>query len=61
MIYSGTPTAIWRRTGEICVASLEFTMLTGWSREELIGARKFIYEVSLLRSLVIIFLRNCSL
>lgn len=43
--FSGTPTAIWRRTGEICVVGLEFTMLTGWSKEELIGSRKFIYEL----------------
>lgn len=43
--YSGTPTAIWRRTGEICIVGLEFSMLTGWSKDELIGQRKFIYEV----------------
>lgn len=43
--YSGTPTAIWRRTGEICVVGLEFTMLTGWTKEDLTGQRKFIYEV----------------
>ncbi|KAF9517682.1 hypothetical protein BS47DRAFT_1371302 [Hydnum rufescens UP504] len=43
--FSGTPTAIWRRTGEICVVGLEFTMLTGWSREELVEQRKFIYEL----------------
>lgn len=47
--YSGTPTAIWRRTGEICVVGLEFTMLTGWSKEELVGSRKFIYEVRVIR------------
>ena len=45
MSYSGTPTAIWRRTGEICVVGLEFTMLTGWTKEDLIGRRRFIYEV----------------
>ncbi|KAF8305493.1 hypothetical protein DL93DRAFT_2066262, partial [Clavulina sp. PMI_390] len=43
--YSGTPTAIWRRTGEICVVGLEFCMLTGWTKEDLVGQRKFIYEL----------------
>jgi hypothetical protein len=42
---SGTPTVVWRRTGEICLVGLEFTMLTEWSRQELLGSRKFIYEL----------------
>jgi len=43
--FSGTPTVIWRRTGEICLVASEFCMLTGWSKEELIGRRKYIYEL----------------
>ncbi|KAG9010391.1 Transcriptional regulator of nonfermentable carbon utilization [Tulasnella sp. JGI-2019a] len=43
--YSGTPTAVWRRTGEICLVGVEFAMLTGWSRAELVEKQKFIYEV----------------
>ncbi|KAG8970022.1 Transcriptional regulator of nonfermentable carbon utilization [Tulasnella sp. 419] len=43
--FSGTPTVVWRRTGEICLVGMEFTMLTGWSREQLVGSRKFIYEL----------------
>jgi hypothetical protein len=42
--YSGTPTVVWRRTGEICLVGLEFSMLTEWSQQEL--QKKFIYEVS---------------
>ena len=45
--FSGTPTLAWRRTGEICLVGPEFCMLTGWEREELIGRKKYIYEVSM--------------
>lgn len=40
--FSGTPTIVWRRTCEICVVGAEFSMLTGWTRETLLGRR--IYE-----------------
>ncbi|KAI0341960.1 hypothetical protein BDW22DRAFT_1358063 [Trametopsis cervina] len=43
--FSGTPTLAWRRTGEICLVGPEFCMLTGWEREELIGRKKYIYEL----------------
>lgn len=43
--FSGTPTLAWRRTGEICLVGPEFCMLTGWEREELIGRKKYVYEV----------------
>ena len=43
--FSGTPTLVWRRTGEICSVGTEFCLLTGWSREELLG-KKYIFEVS---------------
>ncbi|KAF8518791.1 hypothetical protein JB92DRAFT_2067026 [Gautieria morchelliformis] len=43
--FGGTPTVVWRRTGEICLVGFEFTMLTGWTREELIGKSKYIYEL----------------
>jgi hypothetical protein len=55
--FSGTPTVVWRRTGEICLVGLEFTMLTDWSIQDLVGSGKFIYEVSLLRT----FFRHVSL
>ena len=45
--YSGTPTVVWRRTGEICVVGVEFCLLTEWKREELLTGRKYVYEVSL--------------
>lgn len=50
--FSGTPTVVWRRTGEICLAGMEFSMLTGWSHDELVGQRKYIYEVFERQSLV---------
>lgn len=34
--FSGTPTCVWRRTGEICLVGDEFCLLTGWSKEELL-------------------------
>ncbi|KAH7108493.1 hypothetical protein BKA62DRAFT_682382 [Auriculariales sp. MPI-PUGE-AT-0066] len=43
--FNGTPTVAWRRTGEICVVGVEFSILTGWSRDELLGGRKYIYEL----------------
>lgn len=42
---SGTPTVVWRRTGEICLVGPEFYHLTGWSREDLIARKTYIYEV----------------
>ncbi|KAF8499716.1 hypothetical protein F5888DRAFT_1898560 [Russula emetica] len=43
--YSGTPTVVWRRTGEICLVGPEFSMLTHWSKEELLGTKKYIWEL----------------
>ncbi|TFY64090.1 hypothetical protein EVJ58_g2844 [Rhodofomes roseus] len=43
--FSGTPTVAWRRTGEICLVGPEFCMLTGWEKDELVGRRKYIYEL----------------
>lgn len=43
---SGTPTVVWRRTGEVELVGKEFSLLTGWSREQLLGQKKtYIYEV----------------
>ncbi|KAH6914385.1 transcription activator of gluconeogenesis ERT1 [Coprinopsis sp. MPI-PUGE-AT-0042] len=43
--YSGTPTVVWRRTGEICLVAPEFCTLTEWPMEELVGRKKYIYEL----------------
>ncbi|WVW78558.1 hypothetical protein I302_100514 [Kwoniella bestiolae CBS 10118] len=43
--YSATPTAVWRRTGEICYANPEFCKLVGKSDSDLIGKRTYIYEL----------------
>ncbi|KIY74402.1 hypothetical protein CYLTODRAFT_416242 [Cylindrobasidium torrendii FP15055 ss-10] len=48
MSFSGTPTVVWRRTGEICLVAPEFCMLTEWSMEDLLpadGRKKYIYEL----------------
>lgn len=43
---SGTPTIVWRRTGEIAYVGHEFCVLTGWSREALLlKEKKFIVEL----------------
>ncbi|RLV90105.1 Transcription activator of gluconeogenesis [Spathaspora sp. JA1] len=44
---SGTPTIVWRRTGEIAYVGNEFCILTGWTRQELVGGKqkKFIVEL----------------
>ncbi|KDQ27704.1 hypothetical protein PLEOSDRAFT_1083727 [Pleurotus ostreatus PC15] len=45
--YSGTPTVVWRRTGEICLVAPEFCMLTEWPMDELVDrkSKKYIYEL----------------
>lgn len=43
---SGTPTIVWRRTGEIAYVGSEFTLLTGWTQDQLMGDKPmFIVEV----------------
>ena len=44
--FTGTPTVVWRRTGEICLVGLEFTLLTEWGKEDLVSGKKYIYEAS---------------
>jgi hypothetical protein len=46
--FSGTPTVVWRRTGEICLVAPEFCHLTEWHMDELLGRKTYIYEVCLL-------------
>jgi hypothetical protein len=43
--YSGTPTVIWRRTGQIELVGKEFCLLTGWSRDALLAKQTFIVEL----------------
>lgn len=44
---SGTPTIVWRRTGEIAYVGNEFCILTGWLKTDLMGGdkKKFIVEL----------------
>lgn len=43
--FSGTPTVVWRRTGEICLVGKEFLLLTQWTKDMLLGKKMYIYEV----------------
>ena len=43
--YSATPTAVWRRTGEICYGNPEFCILSGRNDNELYGKKNYIYHL----------------
>lgn len=43
--FSGTPTVVWRRTGEIALVGKEFSLLTQWSRDQLLSKKTYIYEL----------------
>ncbi|KAL0079979.1 Zn(2)-C6 fungal-specific transcription factor [Phycomyces blakesleeanus] len=43
--FSGTPTIVWRRTGEICLVGKEFSLLTQWSKDILLDKKTYIYEL----------------
>ena len=43
--FSGTPTVVWRRTGEICIVGKEFSLLTQWKKEIILKKKTYIYEV----------------
>lgn len=41
----GTPTCVWRRNGQISYVSDEFSLLTGWTRADLLFKMTFIVEL----------------
>lgn len=41
----GNPTIVWRRTGQISYVNDEFLMLTGWTRQQLLGKMTFVIEI----------------
>lgn len=41
----GTPTCVWRRNGQISYVNDEFSLLTGWTRDELLNKMTFIVEL----------------
>ncbi|KAJ2262308.1 Transcriptional regulator of nonfermentable carbon utilization [Coemansia sp. RSA 376] len=43
--FIGTPTVVWRRSGEIALVGKEFSILTQWDRQQLISGNKFIFEL----------------
>lgn len=47
----GTPSMLWRRTGEIVAVSREFAYLAGWSADQLVGY-KYIFDIMTADSIV---------
>ncbi|ORY93999.1 hypothetical protein BCR43DRAFT_461407 [Syncephalastrum racemosum] len=43
--FSGTPTVVWRRTGEVCLVGKEFLLLTQWPKDTLLNKKTYIYEL----------------
>ncbi|KAJ2641126.1 Transcriptional regulator of nonfermentable carbon utilization [Coemansia sp. RSA 1694] len=43
--FIGTPTVVWRRSGEIALVGKEFSILTKWDRQQLISGNRFIFEL----------------
>ncbi|KAJ2161634.1 Transcriptional regulator of nonfermentable carbon utilization [Coemansia sp. RSA 552] len=43
--FTGTPTVVWRRTGEIVIVGKEFSILTHWDRSQLTAGNRFIFEL----------------
>ncbi|KAI9475149.1 hypothetical protein BX667DRAFT_469642 [Coemansia mojavensis] len=43
--FVGTPSVVWRRTGEIVLVGKEFSILTQWDRQELTAGKRFIFEL----------------
>jgi len=43
--YSATPTAVWRRTGEVCYANPEFCRLVGRTEAELCAKKSHVYNI----------------
>lgn len=43
--FIGTPTVVWRRSGEIALVGKEFSILTQWDRQQLTAGSRFIFEL----------------
>ncbi|KAJ2597289.1 Transcriptional regulator of nonfermentable carbon utilization [Coemansia sp. RSA 1722] len=43
--FIGTPTVVWRRSGEIALVGKEFSILTQWDRQLLMAGNRFIFEL----------------
>ena len=44
LVESGTPSAIWRRTGEIVYVSEEFSFLTQWSLNDVVATSALLLD-----------------
>jgi hypothetical protein len=43
--YSATPTAVWRRTGEVCYVNAEFCKLVSQTSSDLLVSKTYIYQL----------------
>ncbi|KAI9220190.1 hypothetical protein BC828DRAFT_406030 [Blastocladiella britannica] len=43
--FSGTPTVVWRRTGEIALVGKEFSLLTMWTKDQIFAKKTYIWEL----------------
>ncbi|ORZ31851.1 hypothetical protein BCR44DRAFT_1502496 [Catenaria anguillulae PL171] len=43
--FSGTPTVVWRRTGEIALVGKEFSLLTQWTKDQIFSKKTYIWEL----------------
>ncbi|KAJ2007694.1 Transcriptional regulator of nonfermentable carbon utilization [Coemansia thaxteri] len=53
IVFIGTPTVVWRRSGEIALVGKEFSILTQWDRQLLMSGNKFIFELMDTKSAVV--------
>ncbi|KAJ2549350.1 Transcriptional regulator of nonfermentable carbon utilization, partial [Coemansia sp. RSA 1933] len=51
--FIGTPTVVWRRSGEIVLVGKEFSILTQWDRQQLISDQRSIFELMDVESAVV--------
>ncbi|KAI8326021.1 hypothetical protein GQ54DRAFT_239997, partial [Martensiomyces pterosporus] len=51
--FTGTPTVVWRRSGEIALVGKEFSILTQWDKSALVDGKKLIFELMDSESLVV--------
>ena len=56
--YSATPTAVWRRTGDLVYANPEFCSLLGKQQSELLSGKTYIYHLFAKQSCVFQFERS---
>jgi len=49
---TGTPTLVWRRTGEIVLVNAEFCALTGWTKKQMLAEFGYLHHLLTAESLI---------